>query len=515
MRGRDRRRVEVRQRAHEPVAALHDLLGGARRPAAATTSSSPSRAPPASTSASSRSAAHQPLAHAVAQLAGRHPREGDQQQLVQRHALGDVARRQRRDRVRLAGPGARLEHRDARRQRAADVERAAHWSFTASTRSSPPHSRRAYWPKRVASPGIPLLVVARRRLEQRREREPPPRTRARARARGPPSGSGRTPTRPRALPPAHVRRRRAAGQRQRLAHPAVVEIQRAPRSCSSAASTRRRGIARDRDRRLLRSRLRAPDRHRRRTRRSRTAPAAAPTPPSRWRGLTLRVGDRRQQRPRTPGTVPVSRRPSRPRPSRRRTPAPPRAISPRACPAISSTSCQISSTTGRPSCPGGSVPRAISARIAGAAVRTGHQRVRAAARRRPSARARRARPAARRSISSRVVADADPQPLAQERAHRVLDEAHELRRARPAPGRAGQRPAQEPGRPDRSRTSARAPSERDAVEAPGPRPPRSCAGRTAAAGARRTTSAPDDVQQLADRHRGRARGRFVRSSLPV
>ena len=67
--------------------------------------------------------ADEPLAHALAQLAGRHAREGDEQQLVERRALGDVARGERGDRVRLAGAGARLEHGDAGRQRAADVER--------------------------------------------------------------------------------------------------------------------------------------------------------------------------------------------------------------------------------------------------------------------------------------------------------------------------------------------------------------------------------------------------------
>ena len=75
--------------------------------------------------ASARSALDQPLAHALAQLAGRHPREGDEQQLVQRRALGDVARGQRGDRERLAGAGARLEHGHAasaaaRRRRSVD-----------------------------------------------------------------------------------------------------------------------------------------------------------------------------------------------------------------------------------------------------------------------------------------------------------------------------------------------------------------------------------------------------------
>jgi hypothetical protein len=45
----------------------------------------------------------QAVAHALAQLAGGHPREGHQQQIAKPRALGDVARRERGDRVRLAG----------------------------------------------------------------------------------------------------------------------------------------------------------------------------------------------------------------------------------------------------------------------------------------------------------------------------------------------------------------------------------------------------------------------------
>ena len=55
-------------------------------------------------------ASDEPLADAVAELAGRHPRERDQQQPVERRALGHVASGQRRDRVRLAGARAGLEH---------------------------------------------------------------------------------------------------------------------------------------------------------------------------------------------------------------------------------------------------------------------------------------------------------------------------------------------------------------------------------------------------------------------
>ena len=144
--GGDRRRVEVRQRPGEPGAPErdllpgrirqqpHDIVGGRAQPQLAL-------------------GADQPLAHAVAQLARGHPRERDQQQPVQRHALGHVARGQRRDRVRLAGPRAGLEHGDAGRKRAADVERPAHASPTTSTASRPRHRRSAYWPKRVGSTG--------------------------------------------------------------------------------------------------------------------------------------------------------------------------------------------------------------------------------------------------------------------------------------------------------------------------------------------------------------------------
>ena len=94
----------------------------------------------------------EPLAHAVAQLAGRHPREGDEQQVLEPDALGDVAGRERGDRVRLAGAGAGLEDGHAGRQRAADVE-AAHRISVRSCATRPPHSRFASWPKRVCSPG--------------------------------------------------------------------------------------------------------------------------------------------------------------------------------------------------------------------------------------------------------------------------------------------------------------------------------------------------------------------------
>ena len=140
-------RVEVGERALEPRAPLrhrvagaggeqgHDLVAGAH----------------------GRAGEHvgerlldvdEALADPLAQLARRHPRERHEQQLAQRRALGDVAGGERRDRVRLARPRARLEHGDAGRERAARVERAAagrvaHRSVISSHASRPSHSRRA------------------------------------------------------------------------------------------------------------------------------------------------------------------------------------------------------------------------------------------------------------------------------------------------------------------------------------------------------------------------------------
>ena len=91
--------------------------------------------------------ADEPLAHPRPQLAGGHPAERHEQHVLERRALGDVAGGEGGDGERLAGAGARLEHRDAGRQRPADVERGvgvAH-RFDPAPRaaSSPSHSRRA------------------------------------------------------------------------------------------------------------------------------------------------------------------------------------------------------------------------------------------------------------------------------------------------------------------------------------------------------------------------------------
>ena len=85
------------------------------------------------------------LAHPRPQFSGRHPPERDQQHVLQRRALGDVAGGEGGDRERLARPGAGLEQRHARRQRAAHVERrrGAHSPLRCSAASSPSHRRRA------------------------------------------------------------------------------------------------------------------------------------------------------------------------------------------------------------------------------------------------------------------------------------------------------------------------------------------------------------------------------------
>ena len=137
-------RVTARQQRHDGV-----LVVGGRRPGQA----------PAQAALD----ADQPLAHPLAQLAGGDARERDEQQALERDPLGDVARRERRDRVGLAGPGAGLQHRHAGGQRAAGIElhrlqgdgSRGHWARTSSRASSPSHNRRASRPKREASDSAP------------------------------------------------------------------------------------------------------------------------------------------------------------------------------------------------------------------------------------------------------------------------------------------------------------------------------------------------------------------------
>ena len=85
------------------------------------------------------------LADPRSQLSGGHPPERHEQHALERRALGDVAGGEGGDRERLAGAGAGLEQGDARRQRAAHVERARcrHSPTRSSIASSSPHSRRA------------------------------------------------------------------------------------------------------------------------------------------------------------------------------------------------------------------------------------------------------------------------------------------------------------------------------------------------------------------------------------
>ena len=143
--------------------------------------------------------AHESLAHAVAQLAGRHPGERDQQQLVERRALRDVAGGERGDGERLAGARARLEHRDPGGERAADVERpvAARLAGARSPRGRGAHPRaggrsgRSGWSRgrRRIRPASPARREARRTRSRLRGL-------AGARADGPPSRSSmRTPKR--------------------------------------------------------------------------------------------------------------------------------------------------------------------------------------------------------------------------------------------------------------------------------------------------------------------------------
>ena len=180
------------------VAARLDLLARARRRAAARPRRVAARA--RERAASSRSAAtsrsrtrsrSSPVAIRVNVTSS---------SCVERRALGDVARRQRGDRVRLAGAGARLEHGDAGRQRPADVERrgspVAHLLARQQPVPQPPRER----PKRDGSPGS--------QRSSSRGRGSPAASSNGARAaeheqvlgrRGPPSAkSSRTPTRARA-----------------------------------------------------------------------------------------------------------------------------------------------------------------------------------------------------------------------------------------------------------------------------------------------------------------------------
>ena len=172
----------------------------------------------------------------------------------QRDAVGHVARGQRGDRVRLAGAGAGLEHGHAGRQRAADVERAgrsqvAHRSISSSCASSavPQPARVAAEAGRSARvPVVALLVGPGPRASSSSNGSTPPST-SWCSARGPPCRSSRSTPTPWPPPRRGCRPRGRlrvgggglAGQRQRLAQPAVVEVGEAAEVLEARRAARR------------------------------------------------------------------------------------------------------------------------------------------------------------------------------------------------------------------------------------------------------------------------------------
>ena len=150
------------------------------------------------------------------------------------YAVRDVARRQRRDRVRLAGAGARLEHGHAGRQRPADVERRGHWCVDPLGLQEPgpqPQRPAAEAGGLVRVPERADLVGARRLREQLveaelAEHEPVLGLDVLLRERvGLPLGARRLDRVAVRAGRRRVRGRGQAGQRRRLAHPAVVEVE--------------------------------------------------------------------------------------------------------------------------------------------------------------------------------------------------------------------------------------------------------------------------------------------------
>ena len=146
-----------------------------------------------------------------------------------------------------------------------------------------------------------------------------------------------------------------------------------------------------------------------------------------------------------------------------------------------------------PSGPGGNVPRCRSAKRAVGHVETGQPARAAPGRRPPTARARRARPAARRRVSSSLAGAQHPSRCRRNARAGCCNEPHqvlEFDRRRPA---TGQRAAAPRGGPRRSPARRGPPARRRRRverERPAARcgPARSCAGRTAAAGGGSTTS---------------------------
>ena len=532
--GGDRRGVEVRERAGEvPVAALdrrarpvgeqpHDLVARVRLGARQHRAERPL-------------GAHQPLADALAQLAGRHPRERDEQQVVERRAVRDVARRERGDRVRLAGAGARLEHGDPARQRPADVERLAvgeqaHASRTSSRRSSPSHSRRAQRPKRVGS----------------RSSQPGPDSSGRgacshssANVRSPPSTSRCSGSRSslskfqvdshasaasRAAfdAGARVGGRGRAGERRRLAHAAVVEVEQDRELRARLARVQRRDPR---------------DGHR-------AVGAAARATDGQRVERPLRVGGGQREQPH-PGREPVARADARvahraqrvadharhrpaEQPAARQRDAHVDGLPGRRRPPARRRRRRSARSRRRPAArarPGGSVPRAISARIAS---RRPVPASRASSRRWPTCHCSSASSStgSASSISSSPARTVTPSRRRRNARTGCATNATRSSSSTICVSSGGSGPGRNGPGSTRSASSARAPSSVTRSKLHGARRDQLAGGEVARverlqrvadedrAGVAAGERAVDHVEQLADRHR-RGRGRFVRSSLPV
>ena len=376
--------------------------------------------------------------------------------------------------------------------------------------SSPRHSRSAYCPKRVGSAGSQRSSSRGGASSSAAKRRTPPNDELvlglpvllreavglpLRRARSPPAANA-----------ADVRH----DERQRLAHPAVVEIDEhrqlapAPPRATAPGSARpspARCDASPRARPIVAASNDPPRGA------QREQPHPRPEPVAR---VDLRVRDASSAATRArPGTVPVSRRPPTSTLTSTDRPAPPRAAR---APARRSRPrpARSPAITGYPSCPGGSLPRGDLGQDRRPALRARPSPRRAAAGRRPTSRG---VELDRQRVGDLVgvVADADPEPLAQERAHRVLDEPHEVLRARPArarapaAARAGTRARRARGRTARARPPAS--RDRSSTAWPAPARPRvKLRGSNGCSGCRtHAPSRPDHVQQLADRDRGRAR----------
>ena len=147
--GRDRRRVEPRQRLEHPLVSGPALVGVA-------VEKQPDQVGVADLAGECRVVAECPLglhelgAHPLAQLLARRPPERDHEHLLQqRLTLRDVAGDERADRPGLAGAGAGLEQGGALGQRAAYVERIHHSGHQRGLTLSAPvskgsHTRQAY-----------------------------------------------------------------------------------------------------------------------------------------------------------------------------------------------------------------------------------------------------------------------------------------------------------------------------------------------------------------------------------